>query len=71
LLYFADVRIDETIRLASHNPWKGRNSMQVPYPETTLLAAAGAPEEHTQIGHTLYKGATVVAILLLLMSFCF
>lgn len=42
--------------------------MHAPYTDTSLLSAP-AQEEHTQIGHTLYQGATVVAILVFLISF--
>lgn len=43
--------------------------MQAPYTDNTLLSATHAEEEHTQIGHALYQGATVLAILAFLISF--
>ena len=65
---FVHLRIGETIRSARHHPEKDASTMQAPCSDSTLLSASAEPEQ-TQIGHALYQGATVVVILLFLISF--
>jgi len=43
--------------------------MPSPLTETPLLTSVHSDEEHSRIGHALYQGATVLAILVFLISF--
>ena len=42
--------------------------MPSPLTDTTLLSSVHSDEEHSRIGHALYQGAIVVAILAFLIS---